>query len=204
MRPLSKREITGVSLILAFVFLLSLFNFGVSIRKSRDAQRKGDLGAISRSLEKYRDDFGFFPPATGDGKILACPKDNFDEIASQAMTPTGLDMEKYFEAFVGCVWGEDKLIDPQDKDHPPYINPLPKDPKDGVIQYLYFSNTKRFQIFAYLEGEHQEDGYNENIEKRNLYCGNAICNFGRSFGETPLDMTIEEYEIELIEKINNY
>jgi hypothetical protein len=43
----------------------------------------------------------------------------------------------------------------------------------------------------------EEAEYNEAINKRNLSCGNSICNFGLASGDTPLTKTIEEYEYEL-------
>jgi hypothetical protein len=42
--------------------------------------------------------------------------------------------------------------------------------------------------------------YNFAIDRRGLRCGNFICNFGKSDGQTPLDKTLQEYENELYAK----
>ncbi len=76
----------------------------------------------------------------------------------------------------------------------------PKDPGTGNgYSYLYISNGKHYQIFASLEGGTDEDQYNPIVVARNLKCGDKICNFGRASGNTPLDITIEEYENKLKE-----
>lgn len=38
--------------------------------KSRDAQRKNDLGQVQRALESYYNDHGTYPPASNDGTLL--------------------------------------------------------------------------------------------------------------------------------------
>ncbi len=38
--------------------------------KSRDTQRKSDLGQLQRALESYYNDHGTYPPASNDGKVL--------------------------------------------------------------------------------------------------------------------------------------
>lgn len=78
------------------------------------------------------------------------------------------------------------------------INPIPTDPllKNGD-KYLYFSNGKRFQLYASLELTDQDE-YDEKVASRNLLCGTRVCNFGRAYGDTPLDISIEEYENKLL------
>ncbi len=80
------------------------------------------------------------------------------------------------------------------------LTSAPKDPgtKKGY-SYLYISNGKHYQIFASLEGAGDEDQYNPIVVARNLKCGDYVCNFGRASGNTPLDITLEEYENKLKE-----
>ena len=79
----------------------------------------------------------------------------------------------------------------------PLTKDLPRDPdwKKGLV-YVYISNGRRFQILASLEGR-DEDEYSPRIEERNIKCGLKLCNFGRAYGKTPLDKSIEEYENEI-------
>lgn len=186
---------------MAVIFTLSFFNFRVALRRARDAQRRADLGAISNALHAHYEDFGFFPPATDQGKILACKGENFEEISKQLAKQDEFDMGKYISALKPCEWGEDSLSDVGDDQHPAYIKVIHRDPRDELgLSYMYFSNTKRFQIYAYLEGEVDEEGYSETIVARNLLCGTEICSFGKTFGKTPLEKSIQEYENELVEK----
>ena len=78
---------------------------------------------------------------------------------------------------------------------------LPFEPKaeDG-LNYFYISNGKYFQIYAHLEGKDEAEN-DPKIARRNIPCGSAICNFGRSSGDTPLDKSLEEYENELLEEL---
>jgi len=71
MKSFTRSEIYGVGIILLVIASLTAFNLQVSLRRSRDSQRKADINAISDALGKYQADFGFFPPSTEDGKILA-------------------------------------------------------------------------------------------------------------------------------------
>ena len=80
MRPLSKNEIWGTVVILLIIFTLTILNLRISLRRSRDAQRQADVNAISDALDAYQKDFGYFPPASEDGKILACKGSNFGKI----------------------------------------------------------------------------------------------------------------------------
>ena len=59
-----------------------------------------------------------------------------------------------------------------------YIDRLPRDQLQvSGRYYLYFSDTRNFQLFAALEKKNDAE-YEENIYKRGLKCGSAICNFG--------------------------
>lgn len=200
MKPFSKNETFAVTAILLFTFIITFYNLNISLRRSRDAQRRSDIGAIANALNKYHDDFGFFPPSK-EGKIAACKGNDFDVGWEELKKNEKFDENKFFELLVSCQWGKDKLADVTDSNYPAYMNVIPGDPKGTEgLAYLYLSNTVRFQIFSYLEGKSDEIGYDESIVKRGLTCGVGFtCSFGKSYA-SPLDRSIEEYENELLEK----
>jgi hypothetical protein len=196
MRPFSKNEIITTSAILLIIFLFTFLNLQVSLRRSRDVQRKADLGTIFDALDEYQKDFGFFPPSTSDGRILACKGDNFGPIPKTI--PEGDRRNYFFSMLRGCDWGKDSLRDVNDDSYKPYLQVIPGDPKAGQgYAYYYLSNLNRFQLYSYLEGESSETGFRKGIVDRNLMCGVNKCNFGKAYGETPLEKSIEEYENEL-------
>lgn len=199
MRPFTRSETIGTSLILLIIVLLTLSNLRVSLRRARDSQRKADINAIVDALDKYQKDFGFFPPSTEDGKIKACKSDDFGPIPESV--PEG-DRKSYFLSMLrGCDWGKDGLKDINDDSYPPYLAIIPSDPKAGQgYSYLYISDMDRFQLFAYLEGRKSEVGFRQGIVDRNLNCGINICNYGKAYGDTPLEKSIQEYENELRSK----
>ncbi|KKU16553.1 MAG: hypothetical protein UX25_C0030G0006 [Candidatus Woesebacteria bacterium GW2011_GWC2_45_9] len=174
MKFFTRKELLAVILIFSAIILASLGNFKVSLRRARDVQRKNDIRSVSDALVKYSEDFGPFPLAE-DGKIVGCQGPE-----------TKIDEKGRITGLVACEWGRDALADK-----------LPQDPlfKEGY-RYFYLSNGKRFQLYASLEGI-DEPEYDQKIIARNLSCGSYICNFGLSYGPTPLDKSIEEYENEL-------
>lgn len=174
MKFFTKKEFLEIAIILAVLIVVSLPNFIVSLRRARDAQRKNDLGAMENALNRFNNDFGFYPLSSQDGRIVAC---------SPNLEP--------------CDWGKDALADPSDSSFPSYLPVIPIDPdnKKGV-SYRYISNAKRFQILASLEGD-VEDEYDEAILARDIKCGTVICNSGKASGKTPLDKSLEEYENDL-------
>ena len=201
MKFFTKRESIGVTIILAIVVLLSLYNFRIALRRSRDSQRRSDLGQISNALEKYHTDFGFLPLNSENGEIKACRPDGFDELVKELAGKRDFDREKYLNALAPCIWGRDPLEDLADERFSAYLETIPNDPKHDIgNSYFYLSNANRFQIYAYLEGGVAEIGYDSAIVARNIKCGSNLCNFGKSFGETPLDKSIEEYENELMQE----
>jgi type II secretory pathway pseudopilin PulG len=200
MKTFTKKEIIGVTIIFSVVFLITFKGLLTSERRARDAQRRGDLGAISNALYAYQKDFGFFPPSD-NGKIKACKADNFSEVEAKMKDLGHFDQNIYFQGLEVCEWGLDSLRDVSDISYPAYMQTLPKDPKTSEgISYLYFSNLSRFQIYSFLEGGKDEDGFDIGIIGRGLKCGGKVCSFGKSFFPTPLDKSIEEYEQELLEK----
>ena len=202
MKPFSRNETIGILIILLTVFVITTLNMKIAIRRSRDAQRRADVGAIDDALGRFQKDFGFFPPATDDGKILACKGSNFDEVIGNIKKDNeNIDYNALRQDLRGCKWGEDSFRDVTDDSYPSYIEKLPIDPKSNQgLTYIYLSNTVRYQLFAYLEGGSEEEGYRQGIAERNISCGTVFCNFGKAYGNTPLEKSIEEYENELREK----
>lgn len=199
MKPFSKNETIGVSIILLVIFVATFFNLQVSLRRARDAQRRADIGAIAEALDKYQKDFGFFPPATADSKILACKGENFGNLP--ANIKEGEKISAFWKTLRGCNWGEDAFRDVTDDNYPAYMERLPSDPKkDKGLTYIYFSDMTRYQLYAYLEGGESEIGFRQGIVERGIKCGSQICNFGKAYSDTPLEMSIEMYENELIKK----
>lgn len=197
----TKEETVGVATILILIIGLSLYNLQISLRRARDVQRKADLSAISNALARYEDDFGFYPPSSEDGKIVACKKEgvtpSFKRGSEEGQDAGKIDL---LEVYKPCEWGKDSLRDVFDLDYPPYLQVIPADPHlERGVSYRYVSNGRRFQIYASLEGE-DEDGVNIKIVERKLGCGSKVCNFGKSSGETPLEISIEEYENRLLEE----
>lgn len=200
MKPFSKNEVIGTVAILAIIALATFSNLRLAMRRARDVQRRTDLDVITGALEKYQADYGFFPPSE-NGKLKACRGENFEEQLLKVRQIKPFDWEEFFKILKPCVWGKDALADLFDASYSPYLMVIPADPKAGIgNSYLYISNTKRFQIYGYLEGEEEEIGFREEIVTRGLSCGNKVCNFGRAYGVTPLDKSIEEYENELLEQ----
>jgi len=188
MKAFTKEEKRVVGLILFAILSITLVNFRSSFVRSRDAQRKSDLNSIASSLEKYNEDFGFFPPEV-DGKITACKKDD-----QQEKILGKVDLKDYFAP---CRWGEDSLRDLSDPEFPPYIVKLHADPQtDMGVSYLYKSDTKHFQLYAHLEGASDVEIRPE-IVSLGLMCGKAVCNYGKTQGGTPLDMSLDEYNAQL-------
>jgi len=204
MKFFSKEETIVICAIFLFIGAFSYKNFGLSLRRARDAQRKADLGTLSNALYAFQKEFGKFPLASFDGRINACRPEDFENLLILAQEGQEFDFDVYLEGLRPCDWGVDGIKDLSDLEHPPYIKTIPKDPgSEEGLTYYYRSNSKRFQLYTYLEGGQDEVGYDEAIVNRNLFCGSEICSFGKSFGQTPLDKSIEEYENELLEKIKN-
>jgi len=197
MKPFTKSEAILVSLIFLIVFSVTSLGLKTSLRRARDAGRVSDLGTLTDALLTFYEDYGFFPPSE-EGKIKMCKGKNFDSVLAQMKEDKEFDFGKLESALRICEWGSDSLSDILDDTGLVYLERIPIDPRDGQgMKFLYLSNTRHFQVYAYLEGEDEEAGYNEKIVARNLFCGIEICSFGKSSGETPLDKSIEDYEEEL-------
>lgn len=194
--PFTNKEIEITLVLLAVIAVFLIINLKVALRRSRDAQRRADINAISDALGRYQKDFGFFPPSTGDGKILGCKNDNFGPIPGEIKDSEKKDY--FYNMLKGCEWGKDSFSDLNNNNYEAYLKTIPVDPKGGRgYSYKYISNTNLFQLYAYLEGEIVENGYRQGIVDRKLQCGVNICNFGKAYGETPLEKSLEEYENEI-------
>lgn len=193
LRPLTKKEKKTIAWVFGIVVLVSLFNFKGALRKARDYQRKYDINRIVDALEIYKEEFGFYPPSSEDGKILGCKKQGVNE---EDLIDTKTDVtfeEKLKGIFEECEWGKDSLRDITDLNYPAYIDPLPADPDTQKgVNYFYVSNVSYFQVFGAFEGK-SEPEYREGVENRNLMCGKRVCNFGKSLDKVPLEISIQEF-----------
>lgn len=186
----SKNELKIVGSILFIISFISFFNFRLSIRRARDNQRKNDLTMLKFALGEYNRYMGAYPLSSDNGKIIACKGNDtyFDEVL------------KTWVNLRACDWGKDNLVNISDSDIPIFISPIPIDPKNMEgISFTYLSDGARCQLLAYLEGVDEAE-FDPIIQKRNINCGNKICNFGIAPGNTPLDISLEEYENQLLEK----
>lgn len=196
MKNFSRSEIKAVSLTLAVIMLISFFNFRTALRRARDSQRRSDANFLAGALEQYKETAGLFPLSSDDGRIKACEPDDFEQLVER-LDSAEINTFTYLDNLEPCEWGSDTFLDLMNPDEV-LIQTLPLDPRTGEgFRYIYISNGKFFQLYAYLEGEDSEEGYRESIVARGLACGVNVCNFGRALGETPLDKSIEEYENEL-------
>lgn len=199
MRFFTRSELKTVIVVLVLISLVTGYNLDLSIQRARDARRRADMSQISNALNSYFEDFGFFPSATSDGKILACKGEMYDKVVNEISDSDIFDIAKYESGLRPCEWGEDGLRDLGDESYPAYLTTIPQDPKVAKgYSYYYLSNNRRYQLFTYLEGKDDEIGYDEAIVKRDLPCGNQTCSYGKSYGITPLEKSIEEYENELL------
>lgn len=199
MRKLTSQEKKALIIIFFTLFVVTFYNLQISIRKARDAQRRSDLGAISDALNQFYTDYGFFPPSV-DGKIVFCKANNYQQVLDEMNEEKVFDRNKFLSGLRPCLWGKDSFADLFDEQSLPYLQTIPSDPKtENGVSYLYFSDTKLFQIYSYLEGKEAEDTYNRLIIERNILCGNKTCSYGKSFMDIPLNISIEEYEAMLIE-----
>lgn len=177
MQKFSKPELISIIVILSLISIASFFNFRVSLRRARDAQRMSDMGSMVTNLDIYKNSIGsgIFPKSDG-GKLVACIGPNTTK------DPQSGD----YLNLVACEWGTKSLL-----------GDLPIDPQSGQgITYVYFSDGYLYQFYASLEGTDEAE-YKTGILKRKLACGKRICNAGKSYNQTPLDKSIEVYENEL-------
>lgn len=184
MKKFSKSETIGIAIIFVVLIVISVPNFIASLKRSRDQVRKDDMGALVPALSVYHTDNGDFPLSSPDGRIVACIKPG--DVGTK--DKTGRTVFNY----IPCNWGVDAFGT--------YIPRLPRDPdfKKGA-GYRYISDGSRYQIYVSLESPDDAE-YDPKIIARNLICGNLVCNAGRAYGRTPTDISIEQYELEIMKK----
>ncbi len=190
---------TWVSVITIIVIIaITLFNLRVAQRRARDSQRRTDIGTIADALDKYRVEFGFYPPSK-EGKIASCKNNNFGEFIKTLSTPSPESKQNLIkEYYLPCGWGVDRLENIFLDGGTRFLDLIPSDPRNGQgLSYYYLSNDNFYQLYAYLEGEGKEAGFSSEIAERNILCGVQKCNFGKSSFNIPLEKSIEEYENEL-------
>src|SRR5688572_736666 len=118
MKKFTKDEIKGVLIIFLILFAVTIPNFIVSIRRSRDQNRRDDIGGLQHGLEEYYADFGVFPKSTSGGELIACKNPN-DTVKVDEKGRLVVDL-------IPCVWGKDALIDLTPGSNKVYIQALPK------------------------------------------------------------------------------
>lgn len=180
-------EIRGLAIIFLILIAISIPNFVISLRRARDQVRKDDMGALQKVLGEYFNKFHQFPASSADGRIVACKKEG--DVITQ---------DKYGRIvgdLVPCDWGRDKLEDLTSNGQGVYMNILPREPNyQKGAAYRYISDGQHTQTLVSLEGK-DEPEYDEKIVARGIYCGNLICNAGRSYGCTT-DRNFEQCALE--------
>lgn len=176
MRLFSKPE--TISLVVIFLVLIAISwpNFSLSLRRARDQIRRDDIGNIQAAIDAYYADYGIFPAASPDGKMVVCKGSGENQIP--------------------CNWGHDTWINLTPGVSKVYMKVLPGDPNlSRGTSYDYFSDGSRYQLFGSLEGV-DEPGFDAKLAVRGVMCGNRVCNIGRA-NNVPLYMTIEEYDLQI-------
>lgn len=170
--PFTGAETIFLAVVFLILIIVSIPNFSLSLRRARDQNRRDDLGLMESFLGKYSSDFGSFPLSSSDGKILNCLKPGDvpykDEKGFWVVNP------------ISCEWGKDPFLNLVSSEK--YLEALPQDPEwEKGVSYLYLSNGKMYQLYAFMEGNDEAE-VDFGIIARNLSCGSRICNVGRSHG----------------------
>jgi prepilin-type N-terminal cleavage/methylation domain-containing protein len=131
-------EILVAMAIVGILSSVGFTSFTTSIKKTRDAERKGDLATISKALEAYNSDFGVYPASQSD-RIAGCGDGDPDN---------GIDGTQT------CSWGGAFSLD----NGKVYLKTLPRENQNHYF-YIYAasSDQKKYQIFAYLENSSDQD-----------------------------------------------
>ena len=189
MKKFSKSELISLFVIFLILLGISIPNFIVSLRRSRDQTRRDDMGIMEQILGEYFIEHLSYPPASPDGRLLDCLKPGDKPVKDS----------RGFWIYdpIPCAWGTEafkNLITDR-----VYVALLPRDPsyQEGA-SYLYISDGKAYQVFATMEGLDEAE-IDPKIVARGLPCGNKICNIGRSYN-VPTDISIEDYNRSLLVK----
>lgn len=187
MKKFSKEESIGLGIIFLLLLAISIPNFVMSIRRSRDQNRRDDIGGLSQGLQEYYADFGVFPKSNSDGQMIACKKPE-DKVTVDEKGRLIVDL-------IPCQWGRDALVDLTPGSTKVYIKALPLDPhSEKGAKYMYLSDGYRYQVMAAMESS-DEAGYDASLSARKIMCGIRICNMGKSYN-SPLGKSLEEYASE--------
>jgi hypothetical protein len=174
----TEKWFTGITILIIAGF--TFFNLQISIRKSRDFQRKEDVNNITKIVSMFQDKYGSLPASSPDGRIVGCnPRSN---------GKGGFDFEP-------CPWGDEIM---------PGVR-VPVDPQNNARRsYRYIADGKRYQVYGSLESP-EEPEYDPSVVKLNLSCNYGgtryICNFGRAPEKVPVNMSLEEYVKTLPEEL---
>lgn len=188
MKFFSKTELSALAVIFLVLVAVSVPNFIISLRRSRDQVRRDDLGTLQRALDDYHSDFGEYP-ISSQSAMLACKKPE----DSVSVDKKG----RLIVNLIPCRWGQDALVDLTPGSTKIYDKVLPGDPNlDKGRSYAYFSDGSIYQIFASFEGKDEAE-YDQKLVNRNIMCGTSVCNVGRSMG-CSIYKSIEECEAELL------
>lgn len=186
MRFFNKEEIIAILIIFFVLTIVSIPNFSLSIKRARDTSRQDDMGSLQGALNNYFKDFGQFPKSTPDGKIIGC--------VAPGTTPSRDSKGNLVVTYIPCEWGRDGLLNPVDANASNYVNPLPNDPQaQAGMHYVYLSDGTRYQILGSFEDSGNAE-YNKAVLARGISCGARLCNFGRGYATTPVNISIEQYE----------
>jgi type II secretory pathway pseudopilin PulG len=180
MKNFSKSEIVSIIVIFLVLIVISWPNFALSLRRSRDQVRRDDIGNLQQAITDYYSDYGLYPSSTSDGRIIACK---------------GVAQNEKI-TLVACNWGHDPWINLTPGVNKVYMKTLPGDPNQSAgVNYDYFSDGSRYQIFASFEGK-DEPEVDSKVIARSIECGSRVCNVGRAVN-VPLYISIEEYDLQI-------
>lgn len=146
-------EILVSIVIISTIMLFAMGNFLTSLARSRDGERKSDLGQVARAVELYYNDHGEYPVSNVAGEIVGCGGNP-------------------------CAWGEEFA----DANGTMYMVSLPVDPRPGLSEYFYDSDGTFFQVYTRLErtDDPEVPKLSGNPANYGVDCGNLECNFGLS------------------------
>lgn len=158
-------ELLVVIAIMSILTMVTVSQFQTAKRKANDVARKGDLNAVSKALQLYFTDYGFFPKATTGG-------------ATSLEGEIGLNGSS--------MWGgtlEDQTVNPAYV----YMKKLPKENNTGLPAYCYkvdsLTNPKKFALYAMLENtvDKECDRNGDGVADTTYACGGrSYCYFTTS------------------------
>ena len=103
MKIFNKQELKAVSIILLAIFILSFFNFQISLRRGRDNERENDLGDIAKLLDAYKSKNSIYPANLSN--LTNAPK---DPGTTNGHSYLYLTDGKFFQLFASLEGGSDE------------------------------------------------------------------------------------------------